>query len=198
MLRFLELCLTGFLLVTFSPILIVTALAILIDSGLPIFYMSPRIGKNGQSFDLFYFRTMKTGAEPPQERLTRVGRFLRHNSLDHLPQFFNLLRGDMHIMGPRPMTPEQVDLDNPNYQQILNVKPGMFSPAIIQLGKYYNASTFSQKVTLEQDYLDERTFRKDIQFFGESLSALLKNKRNVKMHGDPKIKVEFKQDKESQ
>lgn len=197
MLRILEIALTCILILIFSPLLIIIAIAIVIDSGLPIFYLSPRIGKDGKHFNLFYFRTMNAGTHHHEERLTKVGRFLRHNSLDHLPQLFNLLQGNMHFVGPRPMRPEQADLDNPDYLEILKVKPGMFSPSIIQLGKHYNASKFTQKVELEQQYLDERTLKKDVRFFGEALSAFARNKRNVKMHGEPAVEVEFENDNDS-
>lgn len=197
MLRILEIALTCMLILIFSPLLIIIAIAIVVDSGLPIFYLSPRIGKDGKHFNLFYFRTMMPNTAPPEEQLTKVGRFLRHNSLDHLPQLFNLLQGNMHFVGPRPMRPEQGDLDNPDYLQILSVKPGMFSPSIIQLGKYYNASKFTQKVELEQRYLEDRTLKKDVRFFGEALSAFARNKLNVKMHGEPTVKVEFESDNDS-
>lgn len=189
MIRFLEIVVACILLLIFSPLLILIALAIVVDSGLPILYRSPRIGKDGAHFHLYYFRTMVDGTHPYEEQLTRVGRFLRHYSLDHLVQVFNLLKGDMHIVGPRPMRPEQADLNDPTYQATLTVKPGVFNPAIIALGKTYNASPFATKIDLEKQYLDQRTLTKDIRFVGDALLAFIKSRGNVKMHGKPRVEV---------
>jgi len=187
MIRLLEIVLACILFLIFSPLLIAIALAILIDSGLPILYLSPRIGKDGKPFHLYYFRTMVDGTHPHDEQLTRVGRFLRHYSLDHFAQIFNLLQGDMHFVGPRPMRPEQADLNDAIYQETLKVKPGVFNPAIIVLGKTYNSSPFLTKIILEKQYLDQRTFAKDVRFVGEALFAFLKSRGNVKMHGKPRV-----------
>ena len=189
MLRILEITLTCMLILIFSPLLMMIALLIVIDSGLPILYLSPRIGKEGKPFDLFYFRTMESDSKPPDECLTKVGRFLRRYSLDHLPQLFNLLQGNMHFVGPRPMRPEQADLENPYYRQTLRVKPGVFSPAIIQLGKAYNESEFTTKISLEQAFLDERTPARDVRFVLDALIAFIKSQGNVKMHGKPRVDV---------
>jgi hypothetical protein len=87
------------------------------------------------------------------------------------------------------MRPEQADLNDPNYQETLKVKPGVFSPAIIALGKTYNASPFDTKIELENDYLDQRTPSKDLRFVGGALSAFAKSRGNVKMHGKPRVDI---------
>ena len=186
-LRLLELLLTGVMLIIFAPIMLVIALFIVIESGLPVFYMSPRIGRNGTQFGLFYFRTMTAGTGTSDERLTRTGRFLRSYSLDHIPQLFNLLRGDIHFLGPRPMTPDEVDMTNEDYQQVLNVKPGVLSPSIVQLGKTYNATDFVTKVKLEHDYLKQRSVGSEIRFFFDMFGAVIKSQGNVKARGKPRI-----------
>ena len=149
--------------------------------------MSPRIGRRGQPFLLYYFRTMRPGTAVASQRLTRVGRFLRNYSLDHLPQVFNLLRGEMHLVGPRPMRPEEVDLSDDNYQQALTVKPGVFNPAVLQLGRRYNPTDFATKVRLEKAYLEERSAGKDTRFVGDMLRAWVRSRGNVKARGEPRV-----------
>ncbi len=189
MIRFFELVLTCTLLIIFFPLFILIPLAILLDTGLPILYRSPRIGKDGTRFHLYYFRTMVDGSDPHDEQLTQVGHFLRNYSLDHFAQVFNLFKGDMHFIGPRPMRPEQARIEDAMYQEILKVKPGVFNPAIIALGKTYNASPFTIKVELEKNYLDQRTRGKDIRFIGDSLLAFMKSRGNVKMRGTPQVDI---------
>ena len=120
-------------LVLFSPLLALIALAVRLDSEGPIIFRQQRVGKNGCLFDIYKFRTM--WADAPQykfspstvedERITRVGRFLRKSSLDELPQIFNVLKGEMSLVGPRPEMPFIVDLYGPREWQRLSVTPGI-------------------------------------------------------------------------
>ncbi len=183
-LRLLEIVLTSVVLFVFSPTMLVITGLIIIDSGLPVFYLSPRVGKDGKEFKLFYFRTMYAGTGSSEERLTRIGHFLRNYSLDHVPQLFNLLRGDMHIVGPRPMMLDEADMSDGNYQQVLKVKPGMVGPAILQLGRYYNPTDFSTKVKLEKSYLTERSAGSDIRLVRAAIHATLKSRGNIKKRGE--------------
>lgn len=135
-------CFIGSLaLVIASPVMIVSAIAIAVESGLPIFFVQERIGESGRPFRIFKFRTMrrdadKQWAKPGDSRITRVGAFLRRTSLDELPQAFNVLRGDMSIVGPRP---EMVDFASSfasrvaNYEQRHVVAPGITGWAQVYL-----------------------------------------------------------------
>jgi lipopolysaccharide/colanic/teichoic acid biosynthesis glycosyltransferase len=116
-----------------SPIMLVAALAIYAESGGPVFFRQERIGENGRPFRIWKFRTMRTDAgtdwaRPGDDRITRVGRILRRSSIDELPQLFNVLRGEMAIVGPRP---EMVQFARsfaqtlPNYPQRHVVAPGI-------------------------------------------------------------------------
>lgn len=116
-----------------SPIMLVAALAICLESGGPVFFRQERVGENGRPFRIWKFRTMRTGAgtnwvRPGDDRITRVGRILRRCSIDELPQLFNVLRGEMAIVGPRP---EMVQFARsftetlPNYPQRHVVAPGI-------------------------------------------------------------------------
>ncbi len=122
-----------------APLLLGIALLVLLGSGIPILYREQRIGKNGRPFTLRKFRTLKrksvadrgiTSQDDP--RVTRVGRLLRRSHLDQLPQLFNVLVGDMSLVGPRPMVPHQLDaLDRAVCEALLSVRPGLTDPALV-------------------------------------------------------------------
>ena len=185
MYRLLEIVFACVLIVIFSPLLLIIALMIVLETGFPVLYRSPRIGQHGKQFHLYNFRTqVKNDVTQPA---TKVGRLVRNLSLDHLPQFFNILFGDMHVIGPRPMRPEQADLNHAQYQEILAVKPGLFSPAILQLAVNYNSSEFDTKVHLEKSYLDNRSLFKDMQVFKDTFFALIQSRGNIKLRGKPSV-----------
>ena len=117
-----------------SPALAVAAVAIKLEDGGPVIYRQRRVGWRGEEFDLLKLRTMVVGAEQlgagwavneGDPRITRVGRLLRRLSLDELPQFWNVLRGDMSLIGPRPTLAYQVEQYTPRQRRRLEVKPGL-------------------------------------------------------------------------
>lgn len=185
MYRIFEILLAYSLIMIFSPLLFIIAVMIVLETGFLVLYRSPRMGQYGKPFHLYNFRTQITNGD--NQPATRVGQFVRNLSLDHLPQFFNILFGHMHIIGPRPMRPEQVDLNHTQYQKILAVKPGLFSPAILQLAVNYNASQFDTKVNLEKVYLDERSLVKDMKVIKNTFIALIQSRGNIKLRGKPSI-----------
>jgi lipopolysaccharide/colanic/teichoic acid biosynthesis glycosyltransferase len=107
------------------PFLPLVAILIKFDSDGPVFFRQERVGRNGRTFTLYKLRTMTSGSDPAQKRITRVGRVLRPLRLDELPQLANVIRGDMAVFGPRPPLPTEVDMENPLWQQILSVRPGL-------------------------------------------------------------------------
>jgi sugar transferase (PEP-CTERM system associated) len=135
--RMLDLALSIILGVLTAPIMLLTALAIRLDSQGPILYSQERVGENGRVFTVFKFRSMRTDAEQAgrpvwardkDDRITRVGRFIRKTRLDELPQLWNVMRGDMSFVGPRPERPffvEQLAREIPFYMQRHAVKPGL-------------------------------------------------------------------------
>jgi lipopolysaccharide/colanic/teichoic acid biosynthesis glycosyltransferase len=150
------------------------SLMIVLDDGFPIFYAQTRSGKGGQPYRILKFRTMRRDAEAdgrPQwakeddERATRSGRFLRRTHLDELPQFLNVLRGDMSLVGPRAERPELVDMFQrhvPFYRARLMVKPGITGWAQVNFGY---ASTIDETITkLEYDlyYIKHRGVLMDL------------------------------------
>ena len=161
------------------------ALAILLDSGRPIFYSQDRLGKNGQVYKIFKFRTMSQDAEEDGEaklasendtRITRVGRFLRKSHLDEFPQFFNVLRGDMSLTGPRAEQVELVNIlqeDVPFYRARLLVKPGLTGWAQVNYG--YAATVAQTIIKLEYDlyYIKHRNLWLDLTILFRTIGTVV-------------------------
>ncbi len=172
-----------------APIL---ALLIAYDSPGSVLFRQSRVGRGGQSFVLYKFRTMDIDAEdrledllkleqldqpafklPQDPRVTRVGRFLRRWSLDELPQFWNVLRGDMSLVGPRPEEARIVALYSDWHRKRLAVKPGMTGPMQVH-GR--GDLPLDQRVQLEIRYIEEYTLWRDMKILAKTLPALLKGK----------------------
>jgi exopolysaccharide biosynthesis polyprenyl glycosylphosphotransferase len=166
-----------------SPFL---SIAVWIDSGFPIFYSQPRLGKGGLTFNIYKYRTMRQDAEADGEakttlendpRVTRVGGFLRKTRLDELPQFWNVLRGEMSLVGPRAERPELVadyQRQVPFYRARLLVKPGLTGWAQINYG--YVASVTETAVKIEYDlyYIKHRTLAMDVQIILRTIGTVLR------------------------
>ena len=143
--RMIDVVLSLFGLVLISPFVVIIAILIKIDSKGPVFFKHHRIGKNGKPFSMYKFRTMKDGAEAmindftPEQleewnenfklkddpRITRIGKFLRKTSLDELPQLVNILRGDMSIVGPRPIIEVELEEYGNDKDEFLSIRPGL-------------------------------------------------------------------------
>lgn len=143
--RMIDVVLSLFGLVLISPFVVIIAILIKIDSKGPVFFKHHRIGKNGKPFSMYKFRTMKDGAEAmindftPEQleewsenfklkddpRITRIGKFLRKTSLDELPQLINILRGDMSIVGPRPIIEVELEEYGNDKDEFLSIRPGL-------------------------------------------------------------------------
>ena len=163
-----------------------TALAILLESGLPIFYSQVRLGRGGSIFRISKFRTMRQNAEADGEaklamerdpRVTRVGRFLRSTRLDEMPQFWSVIGGEMSLVGPRAERPELVaefQKQIPFYRARLLVKPGLTGWAQINYG--YVASVKETAVKLEYDlyYIKHRTLAMDVQIVLRTIGTVLR------------------------
>ena len=176
--------LVGLLILT--AILPFLALAIYIDSGLPIIYSQPRHGRGRSIFTIYKFRSMRKKSEIPSDltatveddpRITRVGRFLRKTRLDEFPQFWNVLRGDMSLVGPRAEIPrlvEEYQKQVPFYRARLLVKPGLTGWAQINFG--YVATVEETSIKLEYDlyYIKHRTLAMDMQIILRTITTVLK------------------------
>jgi lipopolysaccharide/colanic/teichoic acid biosynthesis glycosyltransferase len=188
--------LSGLLLL--SPVLLLSALVILIFSPGPIFYSQLRVGKSGKLFRLRKFRTMVVGADKMpggsitvcgDTRITSIGKYLRKWKLDELPSLWNVLLGDMSIVGPRPDVLGYADQLQGDDRWILQLKPGITGPATLKYAneeeilakvedpiKYNNEILFPQKVRINLDYLNNRSFWSDIQIIFQTLYRIIQKR----------------------
>ncbi|NMB65527.1 MAG: sugar transferase, partial [Spirochaetes bacterium] len=133
MIRFFDILFSLIGLILLSPIFVIVAIAIKIDSKGPIFYRQQRIGKNGVKFSLLKFRSMFTESDKKglitignnDSRITSIGRFIRKYKIDELPQLINVLNGSMSLVGPRPEVSKYVELYNDYQRKVLSIKPGI-------------------------------------------------------------------------
>ena len=155
--------------VLLSPLLAGLAAAIRWTMGSPIFFRQLRPGYKGRPFEVVKFRTMKDAADgdgnllPDEERLTRLGIFMRQLSLDELPQLWNILRGDMSFIGPRPLLMEFLKWYSPEQMRRHDVKPGVTGWAQVQ-GRH--AILFSKRLELDVWYVDNRSLPLDLKIVG--------------------------------
>jgi lipopolysaccharide/colanic/teichoic acid biosynthesis glycosyltransferase len=163
-----------------SPVIYLVGALIRLDSRGPIIFKQERIGKDGQPFMSFKFRSMVDKATTiglglnvcmNDDRITRVGKFLRNTSLDELPQLFNVLKGEMSIVGPRPTLAYQVKAYNAEQRRRLQVKPGITGWAQIN-GR--NAIPWEDRIKLDVWYVDNWSLGLDLRILGRTLRTVLK------------------------
>jgi len=172
--RAIDVVASGVGLVITAPIMAGTALAVLASLGRPVLFRQPRPGKNDRVFELVKFRTMREADDTHQtdaERLTRVGRFLRATSLDELPTLRNVLRGDMSLVGPRPLLVEYLDRYTPEQSRRHEVRPGITGLAQVS-GR--NGLGWEEKLALDVQYVDEWSLALDFTIMARTLSSVLR------------------------
>ena len=150
----------GILLLILSPILIVTYCAIFINMGRPVFFIQERTGLQGRTFRIIKFRTMRSDGVEDADRLTKFGRLLRRFSLDELPQLWNVMKGDMSFVGPRPLLPEYLPLYSKRQARRHEVRPGVTGWAQVN-GR--NAISWEQKFDFDVWYVENRSFLLDLR-----------------------------------
>ena len=164
-----------------SPVLCLIAALVKLTSRGPVLYVQERIGKNSVPFRFIKFRTMVVGAEKQgagilclknDPRVTTLGRILRRYSLDELPQLFNVLRGDMSLIGPRPGLAYQVKEYTPFQRRRLTVLPGISGWAQVN-GR--NAITWDERITRDVEYVERLSFTMDLRILLRTLGAVLKS-----------------------
>lgn len=182
--RIFDLLVSGLILLIFLPFGIVFSILILLESKGGVFYRQIRVGQHGKDFGLFKFRTMRPDSDKLGQltvgmrdpRITRIGYFLRKYKIDEFPQFLNVIRGEMSIVGPRPEVREYVALYTPEQQKVLSVKPGITDYASLEyfdenklLGEAadpretYIREIMPAKLELNRKYLDRPTVAHDIR-----------------------------------
>ena len=178
-------------LVILSPVFLIIAVAIKLDSKGPVFFKHTRIGKNGKIIKLYKFRSMVINAEEliksftPEQmkeykenykltndpRITKVGNFLRKTSLDELPQLINIIKGDLSIIGPRPVVAEELKKYQYNIDKFLSVTPGLTG--------YWAANgrsntTYEERMEMELYYIDNLSFKMDLKVFFKTILSVVK------------------------
>ena len=196
--RLLDFSLSGIVLCLFVPLFLVITIVMKLTSPGPVFYQALRVGHGGRLFHLYKFRTMMVDAKnldpltgEDDQRITSIGRFLRQTKIDELPQLFNVIKGDMNLVGPRAEDPKYVASYTPRQRQVLSVKPGITSPASVfyrheekLLGGPDKEETYLKyilpdKLEIELNYLGRRTLWTDLIVLGKTFFALFRSSRDL-------------------
>jgi lipopolysaccharide/colanic/teichoic acid biosynthesis glycosyltransferase len=186
-LRTLDVILSALLLLVSLPLAVPIGIANLLSSGRPVFYRGERVGRGGRVFTMTKFRTLRPGAETrlghqlgeslvaaTESEVTRLGRWLRRTQLDELPQLWNVLRGDMSLVGPRPIRPiffEQLAAELPAYWQRLVVRPGLTGFAQVRRG--YETS-MAEKLAHDLEWIADRSVRLYLRTLGATAWRVLR------------------------
>jgi len=172
--RAVDVTVSGVGLVVTAPIQLATAAVVLAAHGRPVLFRQKRPGKDGRIFELVKFRTMRhpdVTHITDGDRLTRVGRTLRASSLDELPTLWNVLRGDMSLVGPRPLLVEYLERYSPEQARRHEVRPGITGLAQVS-GR--NALSWDEKFALDVEYVDRRSLLLDLQILLTTLTSVLR------------------------
>ena len=189
--RGIDVILSTIALVVLSPLFLILAILIKLDSKGPVFFLHTRIGKNGKNIKIYKFRTMVTNAEKlikeftPEQmkeykenykltndpRITKIGKFLRKTSLDELPQLINIIKGDLSIIGPRPVVKDELEKYGENMAKFLSVTPGLTGNWAAN-GR--NNTTYEERMKLELEYVDNISFKTDVKIFFQTIFAVIK------------------------
>lgn len=165
------------LLVLLSPLFLLVSVAIHRSMGRPVLFPQLRLGHRGEIFTMFKFRTMSDGRDecgellPDEQRLTRLGRLLRSLTLDELPELINVLRGDMSLVGPRPLLVEYRDLYTPEQWRRHEMPPGMAGP-VLAGGR--NTLTWEEKFALDVGYVERWSLGLDVKILAATALIVLK------------------------
>jgi lipopolysaccharide/colanic/teichoic acid biosynthesis glycosyltransferase len=180
-------------LVAVSPILLLVGLLIELTSSGSMIFRQTRVGRDGDNFNLYKFRTMRVQTDGVQftaaddSRMTRIGRFLRKTKMDELPELWNVLTGDMSFVGPRPEVPCYVELSNPLWIETLRARPGITDPVTLKLRneeellasiqedreRYYMETLQPYKLLGYREYIQNRSFEGDVVILCKTLIAVL-------------------------
>lgn len=194
--RLFDIFVSGVGLVVLSPLFLIVAVWIKLDSTGPVFYRQVRVGKGNQDFKIFKFRTMRIGSDRGSlitvggrdPRITTSGYFLRKTKIDELPQLINVLIGDMSLVGPRPEVRHYVNYWTPEQMRVLDVRPGITDPASIRYcnenellekaddpESFYINVIMQDKIGLYLDYVDNNGFWRDLQLIFSTVFAIFRD-----------------------
>lgn len=185
--RVCDFVIAGFGVVAISPILILTALAVRLESRGPVIFKQERLGYKGKTFKIYKFRSMVVGAEKTgsgvysfkgDSRITRVGRFIRATSIDELPQLFNILKGDMSLIGPRPALtyhPWPLEQYTKHQRRMFDVLPGVTGWAQVNGRKEV---PWPERIELNVEYVDRYSFAMDMKILWMTIYKVITNANN--------------------
>ena len=192
--RLFDIVASGFGLLVLSPLLLILAIWIKLDSAGPIFYRQVRVGRGNKDFRIFKFRSMRVGSDKGSlvtiggrdPRVTRSGYYIRKYKFDELPQLINVLLGDMSVVGPRPEVRHYVDYWTPEQMHVLDVRPGITDPASIRFRNenelmaaaddpesYYIHVIMQEKIKLYLEYVQNASFWYDIKLIFQTLRVIV-------------------------
>lgn len=198
--RMLDFCISVICILILTPILLLISVWIRLDSQGPILFRQERVGMLERKFTIYKFRTMIVDAESlgkqitvgRDPRITRSGVFLRKYKLDELPQFFNIIRGDMSIVGPRPEVPRYVSLYNTEQKQVFSVRPGLTDEASIKYRnenqlledtdnpeQLYIEKIMPDKLNINLEYIQTVSLKKDVQIIGKTILAIMQREQTM-------------------
>ena len=175
--------------VVFSPLYLAIYIAIKCESKGPAIFRQERIGRGGKAFTLYKFRSMKVTSESDGKpalcqhgdaRLTRVGKFIREHHLDELPQLWNVAKGDMSFVGPRPERQYYIDKImevNPEYERLYELRPGLFSYATLHNGYTDTLEKMLKRLEYDLEYLENRTMAMDTKIIFQTVWSILSGKK---------------------
>ena len=192
--RWFEAIAAAVVLIALAPVLALIAAAVACTSRGPIFFRHLRCGRGGQPFEMLKFRTMRAGASGPSvtargdRRVTAVGRVLRRAKLDELPELWNVVRGDMSLVGPRPEAVEYAAMPHPLWSRVLSVRPGITDPMTLRLRNeeellacaaphaeaFYRKHLLPFKLAGYAEYIAYRTWRHDVSVLWQTLIAIVR------------------------
>ena len=194
--RFLDIFLGLIVIIIMSPLLLLISILIITTSGFPVIYKQERVGLNSDPFYIFKFRSMVNSTDQMgpditshnDKRITLIGKIIRKYKIDELPQFLNVIRGDMSIVGPRPEIRKYVEMFSQDFKEILSIRPGISDFAAIRfrneeniLGgqinteEYYQNYLLPQKIILNKKYVAERSFFTDCKIILSTIKAVITN-----------------------
>lgn len=175
--RLLDVIFSLLLLILLSPVFLILMILVKVKLGSPIFFKQERPGKDEKIFKLYKFRTMtdkkdeKGNLLPDEERLTSFGKLLRSTSLDELPELFNILKGEMSFIGPRPLLVEYLSLYNDDQKHRHDVRPGLTGLAQVE-GR--NLLSWEERFKLDVDYVNNLSFIQDIKIIFKTIKVVFK------------------------
>lgn len=191
--RLLDVAVSVGALAALAPVLAAIAVGVLVDSGRPVLFRQERVGRGFRRFRMYKFRTMANGARGPgitvagDRRVTRLGRVLRATKLDELPQLWNVLKGEMSLVGPRPELPEYVERFRERYERILTVRPGITDLASVRFRseeqwlarheeplRAYAEEVLPAKLELAEEYVERRSLWLDVRILARTVGATLR------------------------